>query len=384
MFLERQHSKEAERSAGRALTTDTYHMTNHTLDAMPVAVFGNLDGTTRVSLLDVLRQAYGDEVNNISSITISYRDKSWFDSFNPHFNFWTPGVPLPSRVLDKGDTIGALPNELTVDSARFKDISIEVGNNIRPNIYASVDWGTDASGQHHYQELTISTIPDELKTSAAFDGAPTPADVVAIARLVDSNFLGFPNKNDCDSIASAIAAAAGATLDPNTASLNPALNEEGGFWRIAYRGSDPNPVSDWQTLLKPGDIVRMGWADGGQHSFTVTQGLQLQGQHAGEIEVVDNRDNGTIGAHWADFDGNLSTPADPFSTSSPRLPLIWFAPPLPDSASAPYPPVKFSIDTSEATCCPEPSNKCTSPPPLASRATLMAAVESPKSAVSVP
>jgi len=298
-------------------------MSDYNYDSMPVAVYGNLDGSTQVSLLDVLRQAYGDEVNDIKSVNISYRDERYLTDASPNFSYWTPGVPHMTEVLENGQTIPgnptAITNFKTVDSAHFQDYSIAVGNNIAPNVYVSVDFGVDSTGQHHYQELTLQALPEQFKSAASYDGAPTPADVVAAARQVDSIFLGFPNANDCHFIAQGIAAAAGATLDPVTQSLNPAANEEGGFWRIAYRGSDPNPVSDWQTLVKAGDIVRMGWAGGGQHTLTVTEGLNGDGAHPGQIEVVDNTDGlkgGIIGEHWVDYDGSKT---DPHSITIYRL-----------------------------------------------------------------
>src|SRR6185369_14491870 len=110
-------------------------------------------------------------------------------------------------------------------------------------------------------------------------------------------------------IAEDIAASAGATFDPNTQNVqNPGLNEEGGFWRIAYRGSD----ADWQTKVQAGDIVRMGWQDkadgspGGYHTATVTAGLNADGRHPGQIQVVDNGDN-IIQEHWVDYDSLTKT-----------------------------------------------------------------------------
>ena len=65
------------------------------------------------------------------------------------------------------------------------------------------------------------------------------------------------------------------------------MNEDGGFWRIVHRGSN-NPVDNWQTLVQAGDIVRMGWVGGGFHTVTVTAGINADGVHPGQIQVVDN------------------------------------------------------------------------------------------------
>src|SRR4051812_34250128 len=60
----------------------------------------------------------------------------------------------------------------------------------------------------------------------------------------------------------------------------------GGFWRVAYRASDySNPIDDWQTLVQAGDIVRMGWSGGGDHTTTV-----LSKNPDGSITVFDNAD----------------------------------------------------------------------------------------------
>jgi Ca2+-binding RTX toxin-like protein len=119
-----------------------------------------------------------------------------------------------------------------------------------------------------------------------------------------------------------IAAAAGAPLDPVTQTSTdmvvggkdivtetPDANQEGGFWRIAYRGADAGAVSNWQSLVKPGDIVRMGWDSahgGGFHTTTVIAGLNADGKHPGQIEVVDNGGN-VIQSHWVNYDSQTVT-----------------------------------------------------------------------------
>ena len=101
---------------------------------------------------------------------------------------------------------------------------------------------------------------------AAFDGVVDPADIVNTARAFVTAYGGTVNAFDCHWMATTIAAAAGATLDPVTQNLNPASNQSGGFWRVVHQGSS-NPVDNWQTLVQPGDIVRMGWTGGGFHTI---------------------------------------------------------------------------------------------------------------------
>src|SRR5262249_60938235 len=74
-------------------------------------------------------------------------------------------------------------------------------------------------------------------------------------------------------------------------------------WRIAYRGTDAGAVDDWQSKVQAGDIVRMARTDGGVHTVTVTAGIDADGHHPGQIQVVDNW-NGVISEHWADYDNN--------------------------------------------------------------------------------
>ena len=74
---------------------------------------------------------------------------------------------------------------------------------------------------------------------------------------------------------------------------------------------------NWQEKVQAGDIVRMGWATGGFHTATVTAGLNADGKHPGQIQVVDNTGDpavkgglSTIQEHWVDFDGRSNTDKD--------------------------------------------------------------------------
>jgi Ca2+-binding RTX toxin-like protein len=295
-------------------------------DAMPVAVFGT-SGSTNVSLQSLLTQAYGAQVNQIASVYVAYRDQNYFTSADPDFSYWDVSPATDSvvtRVFNNGVDIGGNGagtfNGITVSTANFGNVSIHVGNNIMPNIYVQVTWNNTA-GDRIVDELNVITVPGAFQTAAATDGTPTAAEVVSFAKQFGSTYNGLVNANDCHWIAMAIAASAGGTLDPNTQMGKmvggvfhqaPELNEEGGFWRIAYRGSQANPVDNWETLLQPGDIVRMGWTTGGFHTYTVTE--LNDGSHAGQVRVVDNTNtNGSgqsiVSEHWVDYDG-AQTDAD--------------------------------------------------------------------------
>ncbi|QPF90219.1 FG-GAP-like repeat-containing protein [Bradyrhizobium commune] len=367
-------------------------------DALPVTITGT-PGVSEVSLLDLLKQAYGDQASSITSVNIGYWGSDYFanrtdkagTALDP-FSYWDPAHQTVTSVV--GDNIKASTQKggfqpVTVQSSDFANVMIKVGNNIMPNVFVQVPIAHNSDGSTDYQELNVSSIPKQFDqatyllgdthatpsvsiltgnnglshtldpnatfhspfTSALGDGqlrqfpgmsttpvdttlvntlkagfvashVPTAAEVVAAAQHFAALENGVADKNDCHWIAMDIAAAAGAPLDPVTqqstdmivagkdiVTETPATNQEGGFWRIAYRGSDGGAVSNWQTLVKPGDIVRMGWDSahgGGFHTTTVVAGLNADGMHPGQIEVVDNGGD-VIKERWVDYDSQTVT-----------------------------------------------------------------------------
>ncbi len=197
-----------------------------------------------------------------------------------------------------GADIGAGP-EVNVQSTQINSAVLKAGNDIGALAFLTVPAGADT-----YIDYWIATVDPRVMSPVAGKGAPTPADIVATARRFDTVF-GHPlNDNDCQHIAAEVAAATGASLPilAGAEGLNPAANKEAGFWRIVYRGSDPNPVANWQTLVKPGDVVRMGWSPSGEHTTTI-----LEVNADGSIVVYDNcladGSRGTaIGIHQANYD----------------------------------------------------------------------------------
>jgi hypothetical protein len=270
-------------------------------DALPVAIFAD---APPVTLADLLRQAYGDQASSITNVKLWYNNDK--DLSDQNFLYWGNTADTTTVQLNGHNIAAGAP----VSSSDFGNVTFHVGNNIMPNITVQVQ-----IGDHVYQDLTVAIVPMNIGHPVN-PGAPTPDDVVSAARQIDMMYGGIYNPNDCHWIAMDIAAAAGATLDPDTQSINPNENEEGGigggFWRVAYRGSDPGAISNWETLVKPGDIVRMGWSNsyaadpGGHRTTTVVAGLNADGVHPGQIEVVDNGDNGTIGDHWVNYDANTN------------------------------------------------------------------------------
>src|SRR5581483_2739404 len=71
-----------------------------------------------------------------------------------------------------------------------------------------------------------------------------------------------------------------------------------------YRGDvDPNPPGGWSTLVKPGDIVRMGQkdADGNITGYHTTTIIGVMGD--GSLEVFDNPAP-NLGIHFGDGPGD--------------------------------------------------------------------------------
>jgi Calx-beta domain/FG-GAP-like repeat/RTX calcium-binding nonapeptide repeat (4 copies) len=256
-----------------------------TLDALPVVVSGAV-GSTK-SLFDVLTEAYGDNISQIKTVSINVNGISG--------NYWNPADPHATRVVDAAghDVSG------NVNFDDFKNVQVVVGNNINSNVFMSVLEKPD-NGDFVWHGLSVTALPANLDAPNAADHIPTATDIVAAARLIATAENGVFNHNDCHGIASAIAASAGATLDPNSGSTGRAgetPNEQSGFWRIVE--SNGSAGADWQSKVQPGDIVRMERTDGGVHTITVTAGLNAKG----EIQVVDNS-NDKISEHWNDYDND--------------------------------------------------------------------------------
>ena len=177
-----------------------------------------------------------------------------------------------------------------------------IGNEIAPLDFVTVDITNGGSLNEEYIQYELNVVDPSLQRTTA-GGTPTSSDIVAAAQRFASVYSGVLNDNDCHFIAGDVAAAAGATFDNElTASLDPSQNGSSGFWRVVYRGSDTNSVSNWQTLVQPGDLVRMGWVGGGQHT-TVVLGVNADGS----INVFDNSDSNAlgqedIGIHTVNYD----------------------------------------------------------------------------------
>jgi Repeat of unknown function (DUF5648) len=204
--------------------------------------------------------------------------------------------PSVSEWLQNGTPITAatLSNfyQVSPTAAQVSNYGLQLGNDIAPVVFLTVPISVGTGTPTVYIQYEINVVAPSLQgTPHGPGGEPTPSDIVAAAQRFASAYSGVLNTNDCGFIASDLAAAAGAPLDDlESESLNPLANQSAGFWRVVYQGTSANAVANWQNLVQPGDIVRMGWSAGGQHTTTV---LSLNAD--GSITVFDNNNSNAFG-----------------------------------------------------------------------------------------
>jgi hypothetical protein len=259
------------------------------------------DPGTEISLSTILTDAFGADWDGYTDFSLAWYGAGALSYWD--FHYWDPNDPSVSKWLDNGTAIQVSTvnsfNLTDVPASDVPDFTLKLGNDIAPYLFLHVSIGDDT-----YIEYEINVVAPGLSAPpSGVDGEPTPQDIVDSALRYAAAYDNVPNPNDCGFIASDLTAAAGAPLDDSESeSLNPTLNNSAGFWRVVYRGSDPNPVSNWQTLVRPGDVVRMGWDPSGQHTTTV-----LAVNPDGSMVVFDNEDtvdNGPsfIGIHTVNYD----------------------------------------------------------------------------------
>jgi hypothetical protein len=165
----------------------------------------------------------------------------------PDGNHWPVQIPVPDDP-----TTGVVH----VTASNINQFSLQIGNNIAPFAFISVPVAFDRfNNPTEFVQYTVRTADPSLYSPTS---APTPSDVVAAAKAYANTYQNVDNLADCSFIAQDVAAAAGATLNDSTGSTDPSANVSAGFWRVVYRGSDPNPVSNWSMKVEAGDIVRVG------------------------------------------------------------------------------------------------------------------------------
>ncbi|MFO1023971.1 MAG: Hint domain-containing protein [Acetobacteraceae bacterium] len=278
----------------------TYAPTYQVLQPVMPVPFVAVPGTT-APLQDLLLHAFGTipagYVNQ--AFQLSYATAA--DLADWKYSYWNINDESVSKWLVNGTVIAGLPDNTylppnppgtTVAGSRLADITLQAGNQITTNVFLQVDVGPQSQVAYW-----LETVDPHVASPTIYSGHVDAIDIVASALRYEAYFGLVPNDNDCASIAANIAAAAGASMPPQAKSTDPTANQEGGFWRIAYRASDHvNPVQDWGPLVLEGDIVRMGWTNGGHHATTV-----MATNADGSILVYDNGDSedgqSVIGLH---------------------------------------------------------------------------------------
>ena len=226
-------------------------------------------------------------------------------------NYW--GQPPAGTPIDSAWIVNDVPILKPTPIGPDDVVELKVGNNIDnvPQMEVRVTeaaTGPDAKFVTYNVWWVDPTVATLVGNAGVVPGRPTPEAIVSSATAWGSVFPGVLNEEDCNWIADAVAAGAFATMPLPDADLDPNGNVDGGFWRVVYRGTDsPEPVEDWSTIVRPGDIVRMQWFgqdverefDNGGHSTTVLA------VGDGTITVYDNgavvAGNHTIGVHEARY-----------------------------------------------------------------------------------
>ncbi|CAH1670917.1 MULTISPECIES: DUF4214 domain-containing protein [unclassified Chelatococcus] len=273
---------------------------------LPIAL--RLTPGETITLEDALTQAFGSDFSGYKEFYIYYTgQEAWVED---RFSFWDPKNPSMNEWLVNGTSIGSGDANLTrVTADQLSSVELKAGNVIGANATILVPIAYDDNGNAiEYASYKPIVVNPDLIPPPISGRAPTPDDIVAMAKAYAKVYFNIPNTNDCFNIGKAIAASVGAALPDNAYNLDPSDNADGGFWRVVYRGDEGEPVLDWSTLVKPGDIVRMAWPAGGGHTTTVIKGVGSDGQ----ILVYDNDSHApgfeAIGEHYADYaPGTLAT-----------------------------------------------------------------------------
>src|ERR1043166_643851 len=217
-------------------------MTLVTYSALPYAGTGNLTDVnapdTVVNLSTLLTQEFGADLGGAPTFAVAYRDLDFM--LKNDFGYWNPDHLLTSYWTFAGQDIGSLDsgNSQTVPAAAVDAIDYHVGTNIGQEAWIQVPTAFDLAGPTHFIRYEVVNVDTNLMSPTAGSGAPNPSDIVDRANAFASAYTHLLDNNDCGFIAKDVAAAAGATMPAESFSTEPMENQEGGFWRIVYRGDD--------------------------------------------------------------------------------------------------------------------------------------------------
>ena len=135
-----------------------------------------------------MRDAYGDLVDEITDVSIGYYGASFIDKWRPGgaFSYWDLNNKQVTKVLENGVDIATKNEAMTyIDKGNLTDFSIQIGNNIMPNVILEVKWGADYAGNWTFQqELNVTTVSSDIDfpegqiNGNIFDRMPSPVGVV--------------------------------------------------------------------------------------------------------------------------------------------------------------------------------------------------------------
>ena len=233
----------------------------------------------------------------------------WF--YNDNFydadrGFWGDNPTQASYFTINGNT--QPEGFFNVLDSDLDSVGLVVGNEICNRLLVQVNTGTGPNlDDQTWSQFWIEVIP-----VVYID--PTPwivdaSDVVAAARAFGQLYAGTYTPDGCHDLALSFAGAAGAPLPMESGSTVPSENRSGGLWSVIHRG-DSNLVTNWQSLLMPGDIVRYDYSNPADpfHTFTVL------GRSGNEVETVDN-----LGGYLNFHSTNFKSFVDPASVTIYRV-----------------------------------------------------------------
>ncbi|MEH3148571.1 MAG: calcium-binding protein [Methylobacterium frigidaeris] len=257
------------------------------LDSLPTSVVGTPGST--ITLAEMLRQSFGTASPRgfgeyqLSILNHDQPIGMWGDNETSYWGFGRDA--LDSYWLLDGQK---LTETTTVSADDIGRVTMFIGNSMMNTTAFSVPVSAADDPDQAYRTYNVWTTQPVVKGAEFSTGQIDAADIVASAVRFDGTYTHIPNVNNCNWIADNVAAAAGAVMPYLNHSNTPSDNVSGGFWRIVYRGDEvENPVSNWSTLTRPGDVVRMVW-DGAadHHTTTVTGTINADGY----LPVYDNDD----------------------------------------------------------------------------------------------
>ena len=286
---------------GHGGTIVTYNPGGSTylLESLPAPVIASAGEVVKLS--DILKESFGK--GDVPFKGIWLYPSLPFDNTSTNVGYWETPNFTPTWY------IGGKKVETATYVKDISKVTLHVGNEIDNPASFQMRLTDDKRGPDAtfvtYDVWTVDpAVIQAMQISGIVPGAaPTPETIVKAAEAFLTVYGDgvIPNTNLCNWIADNVAAAAGAPMPAMNASLDPSLNLEGGFWRIAYASDIPDPVADWSGLVQPGDIVRMGWfnPEAGRisgHSTTVLSYVEN-----GKVEFYDNNDGQHIGRHEAAY-----------------------------------------------------------------------------------